>query len=183
VDKWTFSSESDCADFIVDSMVRLGMGDEISRTIAEQIAPDCIEKASCPDQGFGLIVGNWVVRQEDLEFFEVLKTAAALGVVVFLGSALAGPIAAAFCAAAQLAWNAWRKGCLLSPLEVRILHELSSCRDGLTISQLHERISVHGVPSLIQVRDALERLANLVSRSGKIELIVEDATKRWHSVH
>lgn len=181
--EWVFYGEGKCVDFITDSLEKLGFGGGVASAIATQIAPDCFEEAPAEVPGFGLVIGKWAVRQEDLEFFEVLKTAAILGASVFLENDVASPIVAAFCAAAHLAWNARQKGCRLDPLKVRILHELSSGKEGLTISELHERISDHGVPTFFQVQKSLADLTNSLSRAGKIELVAKDSEGRWHPIY
>jgi hypothetical protein len=180
---WVFDGERKCIDFIADSLEKLGFEGAVASVIATQIAPDCFEEAANEIAGFGLVIGKWAVRQEDQEFFDALKAAAVLGVSVFLESDVASPIVAAFGAAAYLAWNARRKGCRLNPLEIRILHELSSSGKGITIGELHERISDHGVPSSLQIQKSLADLTNSISRSGKIELVAEDSEGRWHPIH
>jgi hypothetical protein len=102
-----FSSQEECGAFVAQLLAGELPG-EIAQHVAARLAARCKDK-QVPALGIAFRINRWVIRQEDLGFFNVLRTAALAGLAAVSGASAAAPVVGALAAAAETGWNLWRK--------------------------------------------------------------------------
>ncbi len=175
-----YSIEADCRAFIAAKLD--GLPSSVTGELSARLASACA-KQSAPRMGLGLRIRSWVIREEDLGFFSVLRNGSAVAAATIAASSVAAPIAGALVAAAETGWNAWRKGAKVSPddLEVLILLESS---DGLRPGQIAAKLPQRKKKRTAkEVENALKRLSKLPTRSGSIAVVHKDSAGYWRSSH
>ncbi len=178
----TYTSEQDCRAFLAERLRLEDLPNDIAENLAARLARTC-EQQAAPRLGLGYRVRSWVIRQEDVGFFGVLRTGVLVAMAAATGAAVGAPIVGAIAAAAETGWNAWRKGARLEPRDVRVLIQLEQAAAPLTPAAIGELISTPTEAwSADDVEAILKRLAKLPTRSGAIA-IVHETSDGWRSTH
>jgi hypothetical protein len=111
----TYFSEADCSERVT----KLLSGDRIAPRLSEAVASALTTDLRCePDDGsrdsFDIKVRSWVIRDEDLSFFDPLKD----GLLLYLSTQSVNPIASSVVAFAvtvsRFLWGLYRRGVVLS---------------------------------------------------------------------
>jgi hypothetical protein len=132
---------------------------------------------------------RWVNRDDDLKLLDSildgLKASAGAGFFILGGlTVTATAVAAAGLLAGilKLAYNALSKGAILSPRDYSVIAALFGQTSGLTDQQILDRLlSSEQDWTLEQVREHLEALGEIPSRSGKISLVWKSTNGRWRT--
>ncbi|MBX5484488.1 MAG: hypothetical protein IRZ16_21920 [Myxococcaceae bacterium] len=150
--------------------------------LAVELLP-LFEEADSSGRGLGIVVGRWVIRDDDLSLLDwiapVVISISAATVArspAYTTSAVLGTIAAIF----RFVRTLMRKGATLSADEARVLAAIKACDEPPTTGVLFERLRDRGIETMAQLEDALARLQEVRTRSGLVALVTQDSRSRWN---
>jgi hypothetical protein len=177
-----FSSQEECGAFVAQLLAGELPG-EIAQHVAARLATRCKDK-QVPALGIAFRINRWVIRQEDLGFFNVLRTAALAGLAAVSGASAAAPVVGALAAAAETGWNLWRKGVKLEEVDLRVLQLLEEAEGGLAAGDIAKRLSAKGTRwSTKSVEQVLGRLSKLNAHSGTVAVVHQSSDGKWRPSH
>jgi hypothetical protein len=178
----SYPSEAACRNFVTKEL-GIDLPHDLAKSLAARLAPACQEHFA-PKTGLGLVIRQWVIRQEDLGFFGVLRTSALAFVASATAAPVAGPVVAALAAIAELGWNMWRKGARLETRDLQVLIALEKSSRPLTPGEIAKSLSTKTEGwSTADVKAVLTRLGKLPTRSGSIAVVHETEKGRWRAAH
>ena len=101
-----YYSEEECNDRVGKLLSGNNIDPRLSEAVAWALTTDLqVESTEDTDDSFEIKVGSWVIRDEDLDLFSILKDSALL----YISTQLAGPVAPSVVAfavtLARLLWN------------------------------------------------------------------------------
>lgn len=130
--------------------------------------------------GFGLVVRNWAVRDDDVGLIKTLG--AALGVMlpalVTSGSVTFGTAMGFFMALASMLGNIYKKGTKLSGDEIKVLSAMKATGTPMTVEDILSRVEAVGL-SASAVATTLNTLSEAVSRNGIQKLVEKNSQGLW----
>jgi hypothetical protein len=173
-----FDEEKECIKYLTTKLESKSTSKELVETVAKELSKEFVEGKRTKG-GFGLAINRWVIRDEDLKFFDLIS---AVGLaIVGVGTGVAEPLAVAnvFVAVVKIIRNALSKGIQLNQDQQLLLILLKSNK---SICWTKEEI-VNYFSSLQQVKlqnwtnnkveDILSQLSEMRCSDGTVISIVE----------
>lgn len=178
-----YENEAGCVDALTDKLQAQFIEPTLARKVAEALSEEFVTEQQVG--GFGLRVGTWVIRDEDLNLLDAFAT----GVLAGFGAVAGGPIvvavATACVAGAKLVWAASRKGITLSKDQQVVITALQTYKTGCTKEQLSQWLTENfrsGGWSPDKVSITLAQLEKIATYDGTVVAIAQkDGRGCWHA--
>lgn len=180
-----FFSKNSCKDKIAEFMADSTLDRETISTVAELMVDQFSQSSTTSETSAGMAArfGRWVIRDEDIGFFNVLKNGLSLGAALSIGGSPAAPFVGVIAALCQTSWNIYRNGVSLTPLQIRVLAELEKEKNGMSVNKITAQISVQEAKiSNAEVEKVLEELDRIPARSG-LKSVVSKYKGLWRVAH
>lgn len=176
-------SETTAVEFLKQHLAAQAIATDLASGIAQALTPLFYKPPRSRPGVMQLMVGNWVIRAEDLKAIELVSP------VIVVGYAAAAMPSAATTTAAiatsivtvlRVIRQLYRYGVVLKDHELKLYAAVRSSSKGLTEEQLHQRLA-YGIdlnaeelfPDIASVKDGLMRLSSIHMRSGVLALVVQ----------
>jgi hypothetical protein len=135
---------------------------------------------------FGLRVGRWIIRDEDLKLFQSVRDCfVALAAVDYLArSVTAGTITAILFAIASLAVNMRRRGTVLDASQLAVVTLMKAAGTPLSVDEIVAGIRLAPAPperdlSSSEVKVVLASLRALLTKDGTVAVVEPYGSERW----
>lgn len=178
-----FDNEEDCRSCLQQALALVGRTPhesdllEVYTTCCYEAPPETGQK------GFQLLVGSWVIRDDDLKVFDVIKNAiVALAAANFVfASMTAAGVTGIVAAVVQLLKEAYRSGAMITPSQAKVLVALKSAGRPLDVGSLLSLLprDQEGDWNEDRIRAELSELASVHTRKGFAALVECNTKGHW----
>jgi hypothetical protein len=174
----TYFNEDECSEHVAQFLY----SDRIAPVLSEAVASALTIELQCDPveasrDSFDIKVRSWVIRDEDVSFFELLKD----GLLLYLSTHAALPIGSSVVAFAvtvsRLLWNLYRCGVMLSGDPLLVFVELRGHSEPTWPDTL--RLALGEPWTVDRVERTLELLTAVPSRSSPVKLASRLPDGRW----
>lgn len=183
----TFSRRAEAIDYLAAGLSGWGLDDEAGAALAAALADTLVTFSSeSPTEGFGLVLGRFAIRDDDLAVLDAAKSAvlAAAPTNFFFNAPTTASLAGLLAAMCVLVRQIHRKGCRLDPIQRHILLCLKAAGRRLTTEELTAILNRdsgqagHWTTEAVEVE--LARLSAVPLRDGSVvSLVSRDADGTW----
>jgi hypothetical protein len=178
-------NRAECETALRQTLLLSGPPNSVQAHILAGIVDACEEPDDTPQLSprdrHQLRVGRWVIRDDDLELFQIVKTAMlAFSAAQFTFTSLSagGATALAF-SAAQLVRNVFRKGISLDPKQLQLLLVLKASSKPMAAHEIAAALGTDPNWSGRDVEQELARLRKMQARGGSVSLVEENSDQQW----
>jgi len=186
-----FFHAQDCAAFITSHLADSTLNTQSVRYLVDQLTPEfeLTDDDLLSEPAFDLIVGRWVIRDEQLDIFKCLRDAvvAMAPVNFFLNAPTTAAVTAVLAAVAGIARNALRFGTTLTPSQLVVVAMLRASGPLLPEEIAAKLNDSNYFPNALpdgwtsqEVATQLNSLKEALTRNGRVALVEVASDGRWN---
>jgi hypothetical protein len=179
-----FTSREACIRSLSEAVASAG-GEAVDATRLVVLADSCEQDSAPPPAGaFGLRLRRWIIRDDDLDLFSTAKdTVLSLAAANFVfGNMTVASATSIGLAVLQLAFNAYRRGAVVSRAQAQLLAAMAAFSRPITRDALFAYLTAadSGLWTTEEMVDReLRTLTGIVTASGPIAAVAQTPDGHW----